>query len=112
MRRTVIAEPPTNSVVAARVASESPAALAVWAASAVSENPADRAVRAVSANLVVPAESESLAALAASVSPVDQGVAVDLVPGRRVGRAAAAVPIVSAVVNLQWAAAARSAAAA
>jgi len=63
---------------------------------------ANRAVRAVSANLVVPAESESLAALAASVSPVDQGVAVDLVPGRRVGRAAAAVPIVSAVVNLQW----------
>ena len=73
---------------------------------------ANLAVRAVSANLVVPAESESLAALAASVSPVDQGVAVDLVPGRRVGRAAAAVPIVSAVVNLQWAAAARSAAAA
>ena len=38
---------------------------------------------------------------------------MDLVPGRRVGRAAAAVPIVSAVVNLQWAAAEeRSAAAA
>src|SRR5206468_2787179 len=119
MRRTVIAEPPTKSVAvdmagsAARVGLANTAALAVSANRAVRAVSANLVVPAVSANLVVPAESESLAALAASVSPVDQGVAVDQVPCRRVGRAAAAVPIVSAVVNLQWAAAAaRSAAAA
>src|SRR5437764_468926 len=64
MRRRVIAEPPTNSVVAARVVPQSPAALAVWAgsespaASAVSENPADRAVRVAVAAVAGEAEDE------------------------------------------------------
>ena len=63
----------------------------------------NQAARVVSENRVVPAQLRDRAAR----------VVVDRAQCRPVGRAAAAMPIVSAVVNLQWAAAAaRSAAAA